>query len=223
MRVRVGTLAVAALLAAGCSSAGTAPSWSFGAPPTSRAASVSGSPATASAPPSAVTPSAASPAAASPAATAPAASAPAASATAAGATPPVTATAVSHDTATLSEFKIALASTTLAAGSDTFTVTNAGTIGHEFVIKRTTASDSALPTKADGTIDEESPELGEVGEVEIATPGTTKDLAQDLAPGTYVFFCNIPGHYVGGMHGSFTVVGAATRTGEHDPGGASRT
>lgn len=130
--------------------------------------------------------------------------------------------AVHEDAATLSEFKIALASDTLAAGNDTFTVKNAGTIAHEFVIKRSTLSDSALPTKADGTIDEESTELGDVGEVEIETPGSSKDLAANLEPGTYVFFCNIPGHYAGGMHGTFTVGLSATRAGASAQASAAR-
>ncbi len=123
--------------------------------------------------------------------------------------------AVHEDTATLTEFKIALASTTLAAGKDTFVVTNSGTIGHEFVIKRASVSDTALPIKADGTVDEESSELGDVGEVEIATPGATKNLAENLTAGTYVFFCNIPGHYAGGMHGTFTVTGPAPAAAVH--------
>ena len=120
-------------------------------------------------------------------------------------TGPAPAAAVHKNAATLTEFKISLASPTLAAGKDTFVVTNSGTIGHEFVIKRASLSDGSLPLKADGTVDEESSELGEVGEVEIATPGETKNLAENLTPGAYVFFCNIPGHYAGGMHGTFTV------------------
>jgi uncharacterized cupredoxin-like copper-binding protein len=207
MLFRVGTLALIALLVAGCASAG--PSWSFGAPLTSPTPVAAGSPSVARAPSAA--PSADAPSAA-PASTPEPSAAPAPTpepSAAPAPTPPLTAEAVSHDTATLSEFRIALASPTLAAGTDTFSVTNAGTIAHEFVIKRSTVSDAALPTKADGTVDEESAELGDVGEVEIATPGTTKDLAEDLAPGTYVFFCNIPGHYAGGMHGSFTVVATA--------------
>jgi uncharacterized cupredoxin-like copper-binding protein len=194
VRIRVGTTAIIAIIVAGCSGA-AGPAWTFGPPvgtpmPTA-ASAVTGATAAASVLPAPASASADTP---SPTPT-----------PLPAATPPLTSAAVHDDTATLYEFKITLASDTLAAGSDTFKVTNAGTIGHEFVIKRTGLTDSALPTKADGTIDEESPELSQVGEVEIATPGATKDLAENLAPGTYVFFCNIPGHYAGGMHGSFTV------------------
>jgi uncharacterized cupredoxin-like copper-binding protein len=109
-------------------------------------------------------------------------------------------------TATLTEFKIALEPVTLLAGTDTFTVVNAGTIGHEFVVRKTDLAADALPHKADGTVDESAPELIDVGEVEIPDAGATETLELALEPGRYVFFCNIPGHYVGGMHGSFTVV-----------------
>jgi uncharacterized cupredoxin-like copper-binding protein len=36
-------------------------------------------------------------------------------------------------------------------------------------------------------------------------PGTTKTLTIDLAPGHYVFLCNLPGHYQSGMHVDVTV------------------
>ena len=41
-----------------------------------------------------------------------------------------------------------------------------------------------------------------------ATPtiqGTSKTLSLDLKPGTYKFFCSVPGHRQGGMEGTITV------------------
>ena len=35
--------------------------------------------------------------------------------------------------------------------------------------------------------------------VEIA-PGAVRTLHLKLAPGRYIFFCNMAGHYLGGMH-----------------------
>jgi plastocyanin len=41
-----------------------------------------------------------------------------------------------------------------------------------------------------------------------ATPtftGGTRTLAVNLKPGTYTFFCSVPGHRAGGMQGTITV------------------
>ena len=46
------------------------------------------------------------------------------------------------------------------------------------------------------------------GKVIGATPtfqGGTKTLALDLKPGTYKFFCSVPGHRMAGMEGTLTV------------------
>jgi plastocyanin len=46
------------------------------------------------------------------------------------------------------------------------------------------------------------------GAVIGATPtfqGGTKTLTLNLKPGTYTFYCSVPGHREGGMHGTLTV------------------
>ncbi len=119
---------------------------------------------------------------------------------------PAAAPAPTHSTAaSLSEFKIALDATTLAAGDDTFNLTNKGTIPHEFVIVKTDVADASVPKAPDGSVDEENAELSPVTEQEDIAPGATVKLAANLPAGHYVFFCNLPGHYAGGMHGSITV------------------
>jgi len=46
------------------------------------------------------------------------------------------------------------------------------------------------------------------GKIEGATPtfqGATKTLSLNLKPGTYKFFCSVPGHRMAGMEGTLTV------------------
>ena len=49
---------------------------------------------------------------------------------------------------------------------------------------------------------------GSSGSVVGATPtftGGSKTLTLHLKPGTYTFYCSVPGHRAGGMHGTLTV------------------
>ena len=80
---------------------------------------------------------------------------------------------------------------------------------YEFVIVRTDFPSDQLPIGADGlSVNEDQLRpAGEIGEVES---GTTQTLALHLAPGRYVFFCNLEGHYLGGMHGVLEVQGYAS-------------
>jgi uncharacterized cupredoxin-like copper-binding protein len=88
---------------------------------------------------------------------------------------------------------------TLSAGEVAFTVHNKGPDRHEFIVAR--VSSSTLPLRADGlTVDEEALQKSEVGELEPGEPGAIRTLRLKLAPGRYVFFCNMAGHFLGGMH-----------------------
>ena len=94
--------------------------------------------------------------------------------------------------------------TTVAAGKVTFTVTNGGTIQHEFVIvtgdpSGTTGDEAGKVSEADHIGGDNGPEIGNV------PPGGTRSLTANLAPGTYTAMCNLPGHFSAGMHFSFTV------------------
>jgi uncharacterized cupredoxin-like copper-binding protein len=107
--------------------------------------------------------------------------------------------------ATTSEFKIQADAARVAAGEVTFTVTNKGGIEHEFVIVQTDLSPTALPKDAEGGVAEGGP-LTKVDELEHIAPGSFKVLTVKLQPGKYAFFCNLPGHYTGGMTGGFEAV-----------------
>jgi len=108
-------------------------------------------------------------------------------------------------TATLTEFKISLDAAKFAAGEDTFSIRNDGKITHEFVVVRTELAPSALPIGSDGGVDEEATDVTAVDEVEDIAAGATGSLTVSLPAGKYVVFCNLPGHYKGGMHAAIEV------------------
>jgi uncharacterized cupredoxin-like copper-binding protein len=102
---------------------------------------------------------------------------------------------------------ITLDQTSVPAGTVTFNVVNdsKGMI-HEMVLSPVADPAVALPySKDDMRIDEDAAgHLGEVAELEMKATGA---LTIDLKPGTYILYCNIPGHYVLGMWTLLTVTG----------------
>jgi uncharacterized cupredoxin-like copper-binding protein len=100
----------------------------------------------------------------------------------------------------------------VAAGKVTFTAKNIGTMKHEMVLVKTTAG-AALPTKADGSVDEEAiPESDKMGEVNNLKPKKSGTLTVKLDAGDYEMFCNLTTkdsqgtsyvHYAEGMHQTF--------------------
>jgi uncharacterized cupredoxin-like copper-binding protein len=104
--------------------------------------------------------------------------------------------------ATLKDTSIELSSAEIASGAVSFHVSNAGTTTHEFEVFGTDLSEGALPVDQ-GVV--QSDQLEDVGEVEDVVPSTTVDLDVNLEPGHYVAICNIPGHYLAGMHVAFAV------------------
>jgi uncharacterized cupredoxin-like copper-binding protein len=102
-----------------------------------------------------------------------------------------------------SDFHIT-APSTLKAGEYAFRVHNKGPTDHEFIIAPTRTG--SLPLRPDGlTVDEEAFERLEPGLLEPGAPGAVRDLTVVLKPGRYVFFCNMEGHYMAGMHTELVV------------------
>ena len=89
------------------------------------------------------------------------------------------------------------------AGSRKITAVNNGNITHELVLARKSDNPAKLPTKPDGSVNEDV--LNSPGEIPDVAAGETKSTTIALKPGKYVMFCNVPGHYAAGMYGSFTV------------------
>jgi len=88
---------------------------------------------------------------------------------------------------------------TVPAGEVTFNVTNTSKdMVHEMIVAPVASTDTALPYDRESMrVDEDA--AGALGEVEELEPGETGSLSLHLKTGTYLLFCNIPGHYQMGM------------------------
>ncbi len=85
------------------------------------------------------------------------------------------------------------------AGLVTFKVTNTSTVKiHEMVVMKLDEKGDPLPyVAAEKAVDDDEP--GERGELSNLDPGASGTLTVALTPGTYLLFCNEPGHYAAGM------------------------
>jgi uncharacterized cupredoxin-like copper-binding protein len=93
---------------------------------------------------------------------------------------------------TLQEFAVIPESTTLSAGSITFEAQNIGPADpHELVIVRTDIPADELPTREDGSFDEDAAGVEVIGEIEEFAPGTSASGTFELPPGHYAFLCNL--------------------------------
>lgn len=100
---------------------------------------------------------------------------------------------------------VRLSRSEVPAGPVAFKVTNDSKgLVHEMVVSPIREAGKPLPYDAnlDKVIEDEAGHLGEVAELE---PGQKGGLMLDLKPGQYILYCNIPGHYTGGMWTMLTV------------------
>ena len=86
------------------------------------------------------------------------------------------------------------------------TITNAGVTPHELLVFKSDLKPAAYPTDAAGDIKEEGAGVKLVSDGDNIDPAGTQARSVDLAPGKYLFVCNIPGHFKQGM---FTIVTVA--------------
>jgi len=119
---------------------------------------------------------------------------------------PAPATVTLPNTVTVGEGDMFLhpSATTVAAGQVSFTVSNAGPSPHEFVIVKgdptgTTGDEAGKVSEAGHIGGPEGPEIGNINS------GHAKSLTVTLPPGTYTIMCNLPGHYIAGMHATIVV------------------
>ena len=87
----------------------------------------------------------------------------------------------------------------VSAGEVELRVDNKGPDAHELLVVR--AGPARLPMRSDGlTVDEEGLARRTVGVLEPSQPGVVRSLRVHLTPGRYVLYCNMSGHFLGGMH-----------------------
>ncbi len=96
---------------------------------------------------------------------------------------------------TLSEFKVETSTQSVPANTPIhFTITNAGTVVHEFVLEPASAHD--VPMEKDG----------QESEVEDIEPGAVVTMDWTITePGEYHLACYTPGHFEAGMVTNLTV------------------
>src|SRR5687768_14310019 len=99
----------------------------------------------------------------------------------------------------IKDFKIKPALPSLQGSSITLSVWNAGPSTHEFVVVRSDRSSDELPLATDGlSVDEDA--VAPIDELTEVPAKTRETFPLTLAPGRYVLFCNLEGHYLAGMN-----------------------
>jgi hypothetical protein len=104
------------------------------------------------------------------------------------------------------DFKVRQDAADVPAGTVRFRILNQGPTSHELIVVRTDRAPDELPLQRDGlTVNEEGPGIDLLDEVEGLDIDDRQTLVLHLAPGRYVLYCNLEGHYLGGMYAALTV------------------
>ena len=105
----------------------------------------------------------------------------------------------------LEDFKVRPDAAVVPAGTVSFRIRNQGPTTHELIVVRTDRAPDKLPLQDDGlTVDEEAPGINLLDEAGGLDIDDRQTLVLDLAAGNYVMYCNLEGHYLGGMHAELT-------------------
>jgi plastocyanin len=103
-------------------------------------------------------------------------------------------------TVDMSDYRFAPANLTARPGTLVITAKNTGRQPHELVLLRTNNAPDAFARKAG-----KASESTSVGEISERAPGANGTHTFKLAPGKYVYICNVDGHYALGMRGTLVV------------------
>jgi uncharacterized cupredoxin-like copper-binding protein len=106
----------------------------------------------------------------------------------------------------LEDFEVRGDAAVVPAGTVSFRIRNQGPTSHELIVVRTDRPPGKLPLQPDGlTVDEEGPGIDLLEEVEGLDIDDRQTMVLNLTPGRYVLYCNLEGHYLGGMYAALTV------------------
>ena len=106
----------------------------------------------------------------------------------------------------LEDFEVRRDAAFVPAGTVSFRLLGQGPTTHEFIVVRTDRSPDKLPLQPDGlTVNEEALGVELVDEADGLDIDDRQTLDLRLAPGHYVMYCNLEGHYLGGMYAALTV------------------
>ena len=106
----------------------------------------------------------------------------------------------------LEDFKVRQDAAVVPAGTVRFRIRNQGPTSHEFIVVRTDRAPDKLPLQRDGlTVNEDAQGINLLDEADGLDIDDRRTLVLDLAAGHYVMYCNLEGHYLGGMHAALTV------------------
>jgi hypothetical protein len=104
---------------------------------------------------------------------------------------------------TVKDFRIVVPRS-VTGGDLLLTVINKGPDNHELIVVRKPSS--RMPFRSDGlTVDEDALRRVKQPSLEAGPPGGTRMLRLTLKRGRYVFFCNMSGHFLAGMHAELVV------------------
>ena len=106
----------------------------------------------------------------------------------------------------LQDFQVREDATVVPAGTVSFRIRNQGPTSHEFIVVRTDRAPDKLPLQSDGlTVNEKADGIDLIDEADGLDIDDRQTLVLDLAAGQYVMYCNLEGHYLGGMYAALTV------------------
>jgi uncharacterized cupredoxin-like copper-binding protein len=106
----------------------------------------------------------------------------------------------------LDDFHVRRDVAVVPAGTVSFRILNHGPTTHQLHVIRTDRAPGKLPLQRDGlTVNEDAPGLDHLGEVQGLDIDDRRTLVLRLAPGHFVMYCNLEGHYLGGMYAALTV------------------
>lgn len=106
----------------------------------------------------------------------------------------------------LEDFEVRRDAAEVPAGTVSFRILNQGPTTHELIVVRTELAPGKLTLQPDGlTVDEEADGIEFLDEAEGLDIDDRQTMVLGLTPGHYVLYCNLEGHYLGGMHAALTV------------------